>query len=200
MHHSPPATATPQATAAPTVLYQADFSQGLASWTPSPGWTVVNGALQSDSGGRHFATIPYQPATNDYAVELWLRVVSVPADGGYFDLSDAPTPTADGYVASINMLFAPGPRPGGAHPAASVLIAPIDHQDLSAEEVIDFEPTSNVRLYRVDVRGPTVVFSADGHAVSRASSTNTSLLSSGPLQLGCDLVVISVSALRIVSA
>jgi hypothetical protein len=198
--HTPPATATPQATATPTVLYQADLSQGLSAWNPSSGWTIVNGALQSDTGGNRFVSIPYQPATHNYTVEFWLRVVSVPVDGGYFDLSAESTPSADGYVASINMLLAPGPRPGGAHPAASVLIAPTDHQDLSTEEVIDFEPTSNERVYQVDVHGPTVVFSADGHVVSRASSTNTSLLSSGPLQLACAGAVISVSALRILAA
>jgi transposase len=193
-HLIPPATATP------VVLYQADFSQELANWNPSPGWTIVNGALQSDGGDKRSVTIPYQPASHDYAVEFRLRVVSVPVDGGYFDLSADPTPTADGYMASINMLFAPGPRPGGAHPAASVYIAPLDHQNLSAQQVIDFEPQSDARLYRVDIHGPTVVFSVDGHVVSRASSTNTLLLSSGPLRLACVSVIISVSAVRVLSA
>src|SRR5260370_26400024 len=84
-HLIPPATATPQATATPVVLYQADFSQELANWNPSPGWTIVNGALQSDGGDKRSVTIPYQPASHDYAVEFRLRVVSVPVDAGYFD-------------------------------------------------------------------------------------------------------------------
>jgi hypothetical protein len=198
--HSPPVTPTPQATATPAVLYEADFSQGFAAWNPTPGWAIVDGALQSDTGGRRAVTIPYHPATHDYSVEFSLSVVSVPVNGGFYDLSAAPTPSVDGYVASINMLLAPGPHPGGAHPAASVLIAPLDHQDLSAGQVIDFEPTSNARLYHVDVHGSSVVFSVDGHVVSRASSTSTSQLSSGPLRLDCDAVVIRVSALRILTA
>ena len=41
-----PPTPTPAPPAPGTVVYQADFSQGLAGWTGTSGWTAFNGVLR----------------------------------------------------------------------------------------------------------------------------------------------------------
>src|SRR6059058_4238066 len=47
---APPATVTPSATAIPRLVYQADWSHGLAGWSATPGWSVSGGTLETDTG------------------------------------------------------------------------------------------------------------------------------------------------------
>jgi hypothetical protein len=198
---TPTLTATPAATATPTVLYQADWSRGLAGWNASAGWTVVDGALQSDVGSGRSVTIPYHPAGPDYAIEFQLQVVSVPVNGGYYILHALPTPSANGYEAGVYALHAPGPRPVSVNPTSHAIIDPSDAQDPSTivNSVRDFNPGTNWRTYRVEVHGSTVSLFIDGHFNTRATSTQTAHLSTGPLQLLCADVAIRVSTLRILS-
>src|SRR5260370_34467868 len=65
-----------------TVLYQSDWSHGLAPWGNPPGWKIVNGMLQSDLGGNDIITLPYKSAAPNYALEVRFQIVSVPNDGG----------------------------------------------------------------------------------------------------------------------
>lgn len=88
---TPSATATPTATATPrptntpvprpgTVLYKADWSNGLNGWSGSGGWKTVGGMLVfgGDDSFPSRITAPYQPGDegiDDYAVEAdiqWL--------------------------------------------------------------------------------------------------------------------------------
>src|SRR6266567_674957 len=49
---------TPTPLPAGTVLYQANWSHGLAGWPGSQGWKVVQGQLESDSSGSATFIIP----------------------------------------------------------------------------------------------------------------------------------------------
>ena len=49
---------TPTPLPAGTVLYQADWSHGLAGWPGAQGWKVVQGQLESDNSGSATFTIP----------------------------------------------------------------------------------------------------------------------------------------------
>src|SRR5215475_7938697 len=51
-----------------SVLYQADWSQGLVGWQASEGWRVMNGILQSYGGSKLSITIPYEPTVPNYAI------------------------------------------------------------------------------------------------------------------------------------
>ncbi|HEV2235394.1 MAG TPA: family 16 glycoside hydrolase [Ktedonobacterales bacterium] len=196
-----PTLIVPTLTATPTVLYQADWSRGLAGWNASAGWTVVDGALQSDVGSERSVTIPYRPAGPDYSVEFELQVVSVPVTGGYYILHALPAPDANGYQSGVYALQAPGPRPPNVNPTSHAIIDPSDAQNplTSRNSVHDFNHGTNWRTYRVDVRGSTVSLVIDGRPNTQGSSAQTAHLSTGPLQLMCSDVEIRVRALRILS-
>ncbi len=78
-HVTVPATRHPSPTPTPLpagiVLYQADWSRGLAGWQGTQGWKVVQGQLETDSSGSATFTIPYRPPVSDYAVEIRLQIV-----------------------------------------------------------------------------------------------------------------------------
>src|SRR5438874_809824 len=65
-----------------TVLYQADWSHGLAGWQVTGGWKALHGYLQSDGSNTLSLTPTYRPAVPNYAVEVRVQVVSVVNDGG----------------------------------------------------------------------------------------------------------------------
>lgn len=201
--HAPTPTPPPAATATPALLYQADWSHGLAGWNASAGWSIVNGAAQSDTGTSRALTIPYQPTTPDYTVEFDLQVLAIPSDGGYYGLSAAPSASASGYGAGVYSLRAPGvPRPNGDHPTIFTVIEPQDAQDPStiANSVKDFEPGDAVRTYRVEVSGNAALLYVDGHFFTSAQSIATAHLSAGPLSITCGTVAIRLVAVRIYAA
>jgi hypothetical protein len=197
-----PTLTVPTPTTTPTVLYQADWSRGLAGWNASAGWTVVDGVLQSDAGSERSVTIPYQPAGPDYIVEVEIQVVSVPVTGGYYILHAQPAPSANGYETGVYGLQAPGPRPPNANPASHVYIDPPEAQAPAAanNSAHDFNHGASWRVYRTEVRGPAVSLIIDGRPNTQASSAQTANLSTGPLQLSCSDVMIRVRALRFLSA
>src|SRR5207248_1610375 len=115
---------------------------------------------QSDASDNLSLMIPYQPTTSDYAVEYSVQIVSVPKDGGYFQLAADRVPGKDGYQAYVNQLLIPGHYSFAVHPAISVIIEPINAMD-AMQQVKDYEPGSQLHTYRVEVRGATVQFYVD---------------------------------------
>ena len=201
-----PAAATstppPKATATPAVLFQADWSHGLEGWNASAGWSMVNGAPQSDTSDDRSLTIPFQPKTADYAVEIDLQLVEIPRDGGFYTLNADPTAALSGFRAGIYSLRKPGvARPNGDHPTISTNIDPLDAQDPSglANSVKDFEPADGVQTYRVVVQGSAALLSVDGRFYTSAASTQSKHLSTGPLHFKCGGVALRITGLRILS-
>src|SRR5689334_13504555 len=76
------ATATANPTPAPRLVYQADWSHGLSGWMATPGWTVSDGVLVSDTGADRQITSPFRPTTPNYAVEFHLQLISVAQNVG----------------------------------------------------------------------------------------------------------------------
>lgn len=189
------ATATPLPT--PRLLYQADFSQGLSSWQATAGWTIQNGALQSDTGQDRAVTIPFQPATSSYAIEYTMQVID-PLEGGACAVAAAPSAGSDGYQARLDGMLALGHSEFALHPQFGVTIDPSGHQDLNGSATVDFELGTHVTTYRIEVRGATALVLVNGRRVSpTATSTNTATLSSGPLTITCSLASARFSALTI---
>lgn len=197
---SPSATWAPTATALPTpkLLYQADFSQGLSAWQATAGWSIQNGAPQSDTGQDRTVTIPYQPATSSYAVEYTMQVVD-PLEGGACAVAATPVPGKDGYQVRLDGMLALGHSEFALHPQFGVTIDPSGDQDLgTAAPTVDFELGVHVTTYRIEVRGPTVMVLVNGRRISPvATSTKTATLSSGPLTITCSLASARFSALTI---
>lgn len=198
-----PPTATvyrpPTATPTPSVVYQADWSRGLAGWQATPGWTVSGGTLVSDTGDKRTLTIPYTPTSANYIVEMRIQIVSIPSTGGQIFLHGLPAPGADGYLLGIFGLRAPGPHPFADHPTITAYIDPQDDQDPNfiATSVHDYEPGSLARTYQFIVSGSAALIAVDGHNFSWADSTVTNRLTTAPLVIMCSGVSLRISNLRI---
>jgi hypothetical protein len=193
--------ARPTATAAPQVRFTADWSQGLSGWQATPGWTVTNGALETSTADGLALTIPYQPPSGDYTVELDLQVVSVVGNSGFYILDVASTPSADGYQAGVVGLRAPGPRPNGDHPTITTSIMPIGDQDTVTNEspVADFEPGDGIKTYRIRVSDSSVLLYVDGRFFVVASSTKPAHLAPGPLVLKVSSAHLHITGLRVIA-
>jgi hypothetical protein len=188
----PTATSAPRGpTATPvpagTVLFQSDWSKGLDGWQASDGWTVRDGMLEMDGQDNRALTIPYQPVARNYDVAFQIRVVSVPADGGYFRLHALPTPTASGYVAQVFHLLTPTPHLNGDHPTAIVTLDPSESQDPNTQHATDYEPRDVMWTYHVEVRDNSIRFRRDTASLSAATALKPGPLSQGPLRIECGL-------------
>lgn len=190
---------TPTPTSPPRVLYQADLAKGLADWQATAGWTIQQGALQSDTGENRQVTIPYQPMTTNYAIEYTMQIVD-PKEGGACMVAAAPTSTSDGYQVRLDGMLALGNSQFALHPQFGVTIDPTGHEDLNTAATVDFELGTHVTTYRIEVRGPLVIVLVNGRRLSPpAQSTVTATLSTGPFTISCSLASARFSDLTISS-
>jgi hypothetical protein len=191
-------TSTPASPAKGTVLFQSDWSQQHSSWKIAAGWQQTDDYLQSDVNTQLLLTIPYTPPTSNYVVEFHLQIVDVPKSGGYFQFAASKNAHEDGYRAYVSPLLIAGDHLMWVHPAAAVLINPLDNTD-GAEDIHDYDPTSRWRTYQVAVTGPYVTFSVENHRLSYALSSHTQTLSRGPLQFTCTGAILRLGQVRVLA-
>ena len=200
-------TVTPQATIRPTattstlpsgtILYQADWSHGLADWQGPQMWKVVQGNLQVETSDASSITVPYKPTVPNYAIEMRIQIVrQLVNNGASFEIFARPVAGKDGYYAQVADLRK-GPSPNFSHPLAEVLIDPLSSQMESRPQVIDYEPRYDWHTYRIEVQGPQAAFFIDDHRISLATSQKTPQLSNGPIGLMGRGIVLQVSNFRI---
>jgi hypothetical protein len=189
-------THTPSGPPSGTLLYQSNWSHGLAGWHASPGWRVIHGMLQSDLSSNNNLTVPYLSSVPNYTLEIHFQIVSVPRNGGYFVITADRTPDKDGYTAGILNLLSPAPHNEFVNPQIQVYLNPMNAMD-SQMEVSDYEPRSLWHAYDVEVNGSTVHLLIDGLGKSFASSTQTNLLSNGPFHVVSSGAVVRVSSVSV---
>lgn len=197
----PTPTHAPQPTATPTVLFQADWSHGLAGWQATSGWSVANGALQNSLGAERSFTIPYQPPVAAFAIEVDLQIVN-PTKGGYFIIDVPAGQDGDGFQTGVTGLRAPGGvRPNGDHPTIRTLITPLYDQDttVNIRSQTDYEPGDQVRAYRINVDAKAIQMYVDGRFYVSGDSTRGPHLASGPLVFRVAGALINVTGLRILA-
>jgi hypothetical protein len=196
---TPTPTATPPQPSVPngTVLYQSDWSRGLAGWGGSPGWKIVGGMPQSDLSQNNALTLPYQLTIPNYAIEFRFQIVSVPQNGGFFIVKANRTQDKDGYTAGILGLLSPAPHSEFANPEILIYLDPMD--STTSTRPSDYEPRDLWHTFRVEVQGPEANFFADGFSKGRATSSQTNWLSNGPLQLICSEAIVRVSSVRLIA-
>lgn len=207
---NPTATAFPSATPVPRLVYQADWSHGLAGWKATPGWTVSGGVLQSDLGSDREITSPFHPTTPNYAVQFQLQLVSVsqtiPTE---YSLGADPSSGADGYVALFDHVML-HPCMFACHPHEVIYIDPMADQvggtgagsysaNSGAYQVHDFEPGTRVLTYRIEVRGSDARLLIDGQFASWAHGIKTAQLSAGPIRFSCTGVELRLSDFKVYS-
>ena len=143
--------ATATATAVPRLVYQADWSHGLAGWAPTRGWTVSGAVLRSDTGNDRQITLPFRPLTPNYAVEFRLRIVSLaPGAGTQYALRVDPAAGVDGFVALVEHVTVPGTRLFPDHPHEMIYIDPMtDQEDFGAHTLFGLDTLANraVEMY-----------------------------------------------------
>ncbi len=195
---APAATPTPTHPSIPsgTVLYQADWSHGVAAFGNPPGWKVVNGMLQSDLSDSNTLTLPYISADPNYVIEVRFQIVSVPKDGGYFVVNADRKKGKDGYNAGILNLLGPAAHNEFANPQVQVFLIPADDMD-SRMVTSDYEPGATWHTYRIEVQGSEVSFKINGVGKSSADSTVTNELSNGPFEVVSSQAVVNVSSISI---
>ncbi|HLZ58032.1 MAG TPA: hypothetical protein VKR06_13920 [Ktedonosporobacter sp.] len=191
---TPPTPTTPPAG---MVLYQADWSHGLSDWQASPGWKVMGNFIQSDASEPLSLTVPYQPASPHYAVEFRLQVVNVLKGGGYFNLETANVAGKAGYQASVSGLLPPG-QLYAIHPEILTRLLPDDAMDAPAR-TYDYEPGTDWHTYRVEIKGPAVIFLADNRRWSHASCVDTMSLAYAPIHLKSGSAILRISDFRILT-
>jgi hypothetical protein len=198
VEHSSP---TPTPLPAGTILYQANWSHGLAGWTQAQGWKVVQGQLESDSSNSAMFTIPYKPSRSDYAIEIRLEIVRLLSQTGAssFDIFAIKASGRAGYQAGVSNILGSAPHPMAAHPQAQIFLDPFDYSGLGNGLPNAFYPRSGWQTYRVEVRGNEAIFLVDGTQISSATSQQTSTLSNGPLGLSSQMIVLRVSSVRILA-
>jgi len=195
-HLSPTSTKPP----AGIVLYQANWSHGLAGWQNVHGLKVVQGQLENDTGGLTTFTLPYTPTVVNYALEIRIQIVRLlHRDGGYFSISAPPLPGRDGYATGISDLKGTEPRPNGVHPSAQVSLIPMDHASLGTGRPIDYEPRFVEHTYRIEVQDNEVTLFTDGVSLVDVSSDKTAILSNGPIAFKSDQVILRISSLRLLT-
>lgn len=154
--YTPLPTDTPLPTATPTrpgtVLYQADWSQGLDGWVGGSQWKVLNGQLVNDgSDGECIQpTIvpPFQPSTPDYAVVMQAQT---PRTGGCFSLDarvSSENNSVIGYAAFVDLQT-------GEHDIRS-------QSGSILNETCCPGLSTNWHNFRLEVRGADVKFYIDG--------------------------------------
>ena len=205
-HATVPATEHPSPTPTPLpagiVLYQADWSHGLAGWQGTQGWKVVHGQLETDSSDSATLIIPYRPPVSDYAVEIRLQIVRLLSQNGgsSFAIFATKAPGKDGYEAGVNTLLGTAPHPMAAHPASQVSLDPISDVAPGSGLPIAYYPRPGWHIYSVEVRGNEARLLVDGIQVGNsARSEQTKVLSNGPLGLSSELLVLGVSSVRILT-
>lgn len=193
---SPTLTAPP----AGTVLFQADWSHGVAGWQGMHGFQVVQGQLEASAGNLSTLILPYQPTVSNYALEMRIQVVRLlQANSGYFTIFAMKAAGRDGYQAGVSGVKGSEPRPNGSHAQAQVFIDPYSSMAAGSALPIDYEPGFQPRTYRVEVQDNQARLLVDGVQIGRASSEQTETLSNGPLGLNTEQLVLRVSSIRILA-
>jgi hypothetical protein len=184
------ATSPPQPTAtlrAGTLLYQANWSQGLAGWQRSGNWQVIAGNLQSQASEESSLTIPYQPTVANYAIEVRFRVVRFLGNYASFIIVAQRQPGKDGFQTGFREGFFGYIDPSGSDLRVSTFSG-------------DYELRDGWHTYRIEVRANHLQLFDNGIPLGGGmSSEQTSYLSGGPLSLHARQLVLQVSQLRLLS-
>lgn len=191
---SPAPTPTPGIPSG-TILYQADWSHGLAALGNPSGWKVIGDMLQSDLSENNALKLP---AISDphYAVEVRFQVANVPQDGGFFVVNADRTQGKDGYNAGILDLHSPAPHNQFSNAQVQVFLNPTD--DMAQPMVTsDYDPGSIWHTYRIEVEGSSVRFLVNGIGKSSAISSQDHPLSEGPFEVESSQAVINISSITI---
>jgi hypothetical protein len=92
----------PPASGSGSVLYQADWSQGMNGWVGSKNWKAVGGMLVNDgSVDNSVIASPYNSQVADYAVEAEIQGVGTASGSGSFGVFERGEASDKYYAADV---------------------------------------------------------------------------------------------------
>ncbi|GHO45779.1 hypothetical protein [Ktedonospora formicarum] len=196
---NPTPTATPTSTIPKgTELYKADWSHGLQGWQGASGWQIQHNELYSKGGSQDELILPYQSTTNNYAVEIKVQVKQYKArSGGSFIFSTQRNGQIDGYIAGVSNLITPDVQVGGLHPQLQAYINPQSDAVQINQYPFDYDPRTEVHVYRLEIHDNILDFFADGVKAFTVSSAVSPSLSRGPLHIKSHNIILRVASLTI---
>jgi len=152
---TPTIVATPTPPAAPTVVFQADWSHGAGDWKLPPHWSIQHGALVTDGFTQENLPVPYTVTAKNYRIVMTERMVDVTfkttSCNNYFGIVAQDTAGSRLFAAEAACF---GSLP--YHGQSQLLGA--DGSDRVWELIVG----GNARTYRVDVYGNQAVYFPGG--------------------------------------
>jgi hypothetical protein len=177
-----------------TVLYRTDWENGLSGWTKQSDlqWQARKGQLHLVCGKNQEIFTQYRPTVTNYAVEVSFQVISVPRSGGNFGFVGQQVSGKAGFAANVSSLEHLNPFHGQIQ-------AYINPPENASEQSIpaDFFPGTQTITYRIEVQGNVLSFFMNGVRHAQVESTETSVLTNGPLGLNCGDTVLNIGTLTI---
>jgi hypothetical protein len=200
----PTATATAQPTAsslpAGTVLYQANWSQGLSQWRASGDWKVVQDQLDVTANNLSQITIPYRPDMHNYAIEVRLEIVRLlKGEAGSWTIFGTRQDGKDGFRATVSGVKGTEDRISGSHGQVEIWLDPFTAMPPGSGIPNDYDPGFRWHTYTIEVRDNSARLLDNGIQLSQVSSADTYYLSNGPLGMTCQWLEVRVSSIRILS-
>ncbi len=160
-------TPPPTATAAPRILYQADWAQRASEWTLPPHWSIADGKLINDGKGFNAITIPYAITSQSYTLTIQMRVTSINSDGYNNQY------ILNGHSPSGAMLYSAGVTTLNKQNHAYSELYP-SQPDTTFQTydtgTADFTPGLSVRTYVLQVDGPYITFTLGGGNIGTLKS------------------------------
>ena len=157
------------APSSPSILYHADWSNGLNGWTNSyrttPPWTAYAGILHSDgSGGTCCQGLqaPFSGSASNYAVEAEIQWLGRPAE-----CLGQPCDNEFGLSVNFPSILGEDPRCGGW--LAGVVFDPAPTSASDPDLVVSPISDTGWHLYRLEARDHAFAFSVDGRTLHSAS-------------------------------
>jgi len=146
---------SPSPTAAPQVLYRADWAHGAGGWLLPAGWQFSDGRLLVHDAAAN-VVVPYVPHTSTYAIEMGIQVLDA-ARHGEFGLIGWDAAGSKQYIALATCAFE-GPGCRGAATLYTNLLGTGGNYPPPGYAASDFVSGSDLNTYRVTVSGDTVDF------------------------------------------
>lgn len=170
-----------------TILYQADWSGGLAGWPGAFGWSTLNGMLLNDgsypesyaASGTKWIAAPYQPPVADYVVEADIQSL-----GGWCGGLDFGIVVRGGYI------------PGVVNCGNDVEIWTLGEGGPAGDRV-QFSPGRDWHTYRIEAKGNNLRILVDGALVLQASDNR--YLSPGSVGLWSGGDQLSVRTFKVIA-
>ena len=176
-----------------TVLYQANWSHGLAGWQGPKAWSVVGGQLVTNSLTNTSIVVPYRPAVANYAIETRVQFAQmlVNIHNGFIIYAND-EPGKDGYQAQMYQFALRG---AGMAPPGYIDIA-TDMMVITSFQQHDYQPGTSWHTYRIEVQRDEVTLFVDGTQLSQ-SITQENAISNGPIGLTSWGIALHVSSFTI---